>query len=187
MEFDVLLFGKRFWYGRSAERMPQRTETVVASFPPTEVAEMRRSLEDLRRLATDNGRHAECERLSSLMACMETAETVEVPIPVDVLQSVKWSLGLHSYRAGLSEESVRALNRLRHCIDQARPLTGPWPRVRDTLQDALREALSRPGAEGLTARDELLDLVRRFADIHRTATAADDVEQRRLQAEPPNP
>ncbi|MFC5245292.1 hypothetical protein [Streptomyces atrovirens] len=187
MEFDVLVFGEWFRYRRSAGGGPQRTETVVVRFPPMEMAGIRRALEDLRSMAAADGRHLEGERLSSLMECMETADTVAVPIPVDVLRSLKWSLELHDHRTGPGEESVRALNLLWHRVDQARPLAGPWPRVRDTLQDALREALSRPGAEGLTARDELLDLVRRFADMHRTATAADDVEQRRLQAEPPNP
>ncbi|MET9990082.1 hypothetical protein ABZ061_11055 [Streptomyces mutabilis] len=114
---------------------------------------------------------------------METAEAVAVTVPARTLQSVQWCLEAHAYRTELSADSVRAIDRLRQCIDQARPVTGPWPHVRDTLQDALREALSRPGAAGLAARDELLDLVRGFADVHRTATAADDVEQRRLQAE----
>nr|WP_143668556.1 hypothetical protein [Streptomyces sp. Alain-F2R5] len=118
---------------------------------------------------------------------METGEAVAVPVPARTLQSVQWCLEAHEYRTELSADSVRAIDRLRQCIDQARPVTGPWPHVRDTLQDALREALSRPGAAGLAARDELLDLVRGFADVHRTATAADDVEQRRLQAEPRNP
>jgi hypothetical protein len=35
----------------------------------------------------------------------------------------------------------------------------------------------------LAARDELLALLLGFADVHRTATTADDMEQRRLQME----
>ncbi|MFG2934474.1 hypothetical protein [Streptomyces sp. NPDC048282] len=45
------------------------------------------------------------------------------------------------------------------------------------------EALSRPGAEGLAARDERRAIIGRFTDAHRTATAADDAVQQRLQAE----
>ena len=70
---------------------------------------------------------------------------------------------------------------------RAHPTAADWPRVRDALQTALREALSRPGAQGLAARDELLDLIGRFADTHRTATAADDAAQQRLQAERAEP
>ncbi|MGW2518262.1 hypothetical protein ACWC09_14840 [Streptomyces sp. NPDC001617] len=71
----------------------------------------------------------------------------------------------------------------------AGPWTGPsdgdhpWPHVRDTLQNALRQALSRPGAEGLAARDGPLDVIRRFHDARATATAADDPDQRRAQDE----
>ncbi|MGW0605354.1 hypothetical protein [Streptomyces sp. NPDC002640] len=69
--------------------------------------------------------------------------------------------------------------------EEARPVTRPWQQVRDAVHGALREALSRPGRQGLAARDELLDVLRTFADVHRDATAADDEEQRRLQAARP--
>ncbi|MET9527429.1 hypothetical protein [Streptomyces coeruleorubidus] len=37
--------------------------------------------------------------------------------------------------------------------------------------------------QALAARDELLAFLLSFADVHRTATTADDMEQRRLQME----
>ncbi|MFD4142813.1 hypothetical protein [Streptomyces sp. NPDC058572] len=61
---------------------------------------------------------------------------------------------------------------------------GPWPVLRDALEDALRQALAHPGAEGLAARDELFAVISRFMDAHRHATRADDPEQQMLQAQP---
>ncbi|MDG4858715.1 hypothetical protein P8605_11225, partial [Streptomyces sp. T-3] len=77
-------------------------------------------------------------------------------------------------------------DRARHVIEyveQARLSSGPWPAPREALQAALRQALAQPGAEGLAARDELLDVVGRFVAVHKAATSADDAEQQRLQAE----
>ncbi|MBC9712846.1 hypothetical protein H9Y04_09700 [Streptomyces sp. TRM66268-LWL] len=88
-------------------------------------------------------------------------------------------------RAGDATETDTAaeVRRLIEHAQQARFTTGPWPAPREALQAALRQALAQPGAEGLAARDELLDVVGRFVAAHRTATRADDAEQQRLQAE----
>jgi hypothetical protein len=51
-------------------------------------------------------------------------------------------------------------------VEEGRVRRSVWPAVQEALRQATREALARPGAEGLAARDELLDAVRRFADLH---------------------
>ncbi|MFI0468293.1 hypothetical protein ACH347_29780 [Saccharopolyspora sp. 5N102] len=183
MEFDVLCFTDEFTGRRDDERFGPQPDTVAVSLPPREVAGMQRALES----RTAGLRWSNAELAASLIDRMNTAESVTVRIPIDELRRLKDLLSDLSYWSAESDDSVASLDNLRHHLDLARPVAGPWPRVRDILQDALGEALSRPGAEGLAARDELLDIVRRFADTHRTATAADDEEQRRLQAEQPEP
>jgi hypothetical protein len=183
IEFDVLFFVGKF---RSRldpydERGQWLADTVAVSLPAAEVGDIRRALEDLATSLP--GRYVVIGDIASLLAHLDKAEAATVQLPVHLADSLHWRL--QQYLSG--ENSARALNNLVHYIDLAHPVTGSWPRVRDTLQDALREALSRPGAEGLAARDELLDIARRFADTHRTATAADDMEQRRIQAERPEP
>ncbi|UUU44947.1 hypothetical protein [Streptomyces sp. NBC_00162] len=187
MEFNVGWFTPNAGPNRrdvwaAAER--RRPDAVAVSLPPAEVGDIRRALE---ALAGGAGYSGDAERAAAVIARMDEAEAVTVLLPADdkVLQSLLGQparCGVH-----VSEDSVQALDNLRRHLALARPVTGTWFRVRDTLQDALRETLSRPGAEGLAARDELIDVVSRFVDTYRTATAADDVEQCRLQAERPQP
>ncbi|WP_344571227.1 hypothetical protein [Streptomyces caniferus] len=184
MEFDVLCFGHALgsWPGADGGRRPP--DTIAVSLPPMEVGDMQRALGSL---AAGLSSRRDAELVASLMARINEAGAVTVQFPVDRVWSLQRLLRSPAYRGDLSEDSARALDNLNRHFDTARPVTGPWPQVRDALQDALRDALSRPGAGGLAARDELLDIVRRFVDTHRTATAADDVEQRRLQAERQEP
>ncbi|MYS19370.1 hypothetical protein GA0115240_10774 [Streptomyces sp. DvalAA-14] len=178
VEFDVLYFDL-IGYRPKARAAPPEPRTVAVSLPQTEAADIRRALDALAaglRWTTDIG------VVTSLAARMDEAEPVTVTLSEHEAQALQWVLRSPAEREGLAADCGPALDSLIGHLDRARPVTGPWLRVRDTLQDALGEALSRPGAEGLAARDELLDIVRRFADTHRTATAADDPEQRRLRA-----
>ncbi|MHB9756095.1 hypothetical protein ACYBSK_17100 [Streptomyces sp. BYX5S] len=177
-EFDVLCFESPL-RGRDT-RPGERQGTVALSVPAAEVADLRRALADLA--AAEEG-HPSLQALASLAARVDGAGEVTVPVPVDELRSLRWVLSSPVYRRNLSAASVRALDALCGHIDRARPVSGPAPQVRALLHEALSRALARPGAEGLAARDELLDMVSGFAAAYRTATAADDEEQRLLQAE----
>jgi len=159
--------------------------TVALELRPTEAGEIRRAVEGLRDVLSDWDRGP----LDALRTALDEADPTTVLLSASHAGSL-WHLFGESdrYRPTLDEDAVRALDHLaRHLAEHSRPVTGPWPHLRATLRTALREALTRPGAEGLAARDELLALVLGFAHAHRTATAADDEEQRRLQAERAEP
>ncbi|MEU6372103.1 hypothetical protein [Streptomyces sp. NPDC046909] len=159
-------------------------DLVALTLPPTEVGEIRRALDALGTGLDDWSRRA----VVSLTTGLDEADAVTVLLPADHAGSLWYLLGeADHWQRGLDDDSVRALESLAGHLERSRLVVGPLPHVRETLQTALHEALTRPGAEGLAARDELLGIVRRFADAHRTATAADDEEQRRLQAERTEP
>lgn len=159
--------------------------TIALELRPTEVGELRRAAEGLRDALSDWERGP----VDALRAALDEADPTTVLLSASHAGSLWYLLGESGrHKQALDEDSVRALDHLaRSLAEHSRPVTGPWPHVVETLRTALREALTRPGAEGLAARDELLALVLGFADAHRTATAADDEEQRRLQAERPEP
>lgn len=156
-----------------------RPDTVAVTLPASEVAGIREALDALRSAQPwrQNG-------FAAVRTGLDEADTVTLLLAADEVGSLLSDLMvIESWRSKIGDGAVRALRELHRHLERGRPVADTWPRVTDTLQAALREALSHPGAEGLAARDELLDIIGRFADAHRTATAADDAVQQRLQAE----
>jgi len=177
MQFDVVFVKDPSDYMAYAET----PNTLTVSLPSAEVGDMRRALEGL---AAGLDRLQGAAIVAALIARIDKAPTVNITLPVDhTLSALQSLLEDTGRRMRLSDDSAQALLNLRRHIDLARPVSGPWPRVRDTLQTALGEALSLPGAEGLAARDDLIEIISRFVGTHRTATAADDLDQCQLQAE----
>jgi hypothetical protein len=112
------------------------------------------------------------DEIMSLMTRLDEAGPVTVLLSAHEASSLRSLVSKVEFlRREFNPGAVGALEDLQGSLESAFPVSGPWPHVRDTLQTALREALSRPGAEALAARDELLDLIVRFAEAHRTATA----------------
>ncbi|MFJ3804207.1 hypothetical protein ACIPSJ_49015 [Streptomyces sp. NPDC090088] len=185
---DGTRFTVRGWFRLSGRRRHphepdtepgSRPDTVAVTLPASEVAGIRQALDALR-----SAQPWRRDGFATVRTGLDEADTVTVLLPADEAGSLLSALtGIESWRTKIGDDAVRALRELHHHLERGRPVADPWPRVRDTLQTALREALSRPGAEGLAARDELLAIIGRFADAHRTATAADDAVQQRLQAE----
>jgi hypothetical protein len=99
-----------------------------------------------------------------------------VIIPAEIAYELARELRKSPLR-GMREQSERRLDRLAEYIDEGRVLHGQWSALQDILGQALREALDRPGAEGIAARDDLLAMLRRFANIHQDATNPDDPGQ----------
>ncbi|MEV5844102.1 hypothetical protein AB0M32_19265 [Streptomyces sp. NPDC051985] len=156
-----------------------RTDTVAVSLLATELAGAQEALDALQ--SSSPWHRGE---LVALRTALDEAGTVTVLLPVDVASSLLSTLMvIESWRTKIGDDAVRALRDLYHRLEHGRLVADSSPRVTDTLRTAMGEALSHPGAEGLTARDELLALIDRFADAHRTATVADDAVQQRLQAE----
>ncbi|MFF7983110.1 hypothetical protein ACFZDK_29000 [Streptomyces sp. NPDC007901] len=179
----VPLPGRRRFREEPDTETGSRTDTVAVSLPATEVAGTREALDALQ--ASSSWPRSE---LVALRKALDEAGTVTVLLPVDVASSLLSTLmAIESWRTKIGDDAVHALRDLYHRLEHGRLVADSSPRVADTLRTALREALSRPGAEGLAARDELLDVIGRFADAHRTATAADDAVQQRLQAERAEP
>ncbi|MGC9539783.1 hypothetical protein [Streptomyces sp. UG1] len=183
-EFDVVGWsahrygGTRPWDEDTEWPGPPRDVAVV--LPLAEAGEIRRALDALRAgyLRPDQ------TDASVLIEALDAVGTVTVTLPAATANTLHYTVSaLGPWTKELDEETVRVLGTLARYLGMSQPVAGPWPHVRDTLQDALRGALSRPGAEGLAARDELLAVLRGFADAHATATAADDARQRELQAE----
>jgi hypothetical protein len=186
-EFDVVGWDRRYQSRRFREEQAGKgaplPDLVAVPLPPGQVAGVRLALD-----AWQAARPWWPDALEALRTGLDEAGPVTVLLPVDAAGSLHLALeGIEGWGRDIGEDSVRILGDLRDHLARAHSTAADWPRVRDTLQTALREALSRPGAEGLAARDELLDLVARFADTHRTATAADDALQQRLQAERTEP
>jgi len=184
MEFAVAGWS-RDRSGGARGALDRETGTIALELRPTEVGEIRRAVEGLR----DDLGDWERGPVDALRTALDEADPTTVLLSASHAGSLWYLLGESGrHQRALDEDSVRSLDHLARCLaEHSRPVTGPWPHVRETLRTALREALTRPGAEGLAARDELLALVLGFADAHRTATAADDEEQRRLQAERAEP
>ncbi|MFC8096859.1 hypothetical protein [Streptomyces sp. NPDC057301] len=156
-------------------------QDITVALPSAQVGEIRRALDTL---GAHFSRPERTERVSALLAGLDAVDTVTVTLPAATARDLHYALSaIGPLTEGLDGDTVRVAGDLARHLAVAHPAGGPWPHVRETVQDALREALSRPGAEGLAARDELLALLGRFAGAHRTATAADDAEQGRLQAE----
>ncbi|NYV72875.1 hypothetical protein [Streptomyces sp. UH6] len=183
VEFDVVGFDRGPWRPTRAGAGRQDAESVAVSMPPEDLVRVRHALDTLLRAAADDAGGRDRERLASLRDHLDATGTVRVTLPEAVLRPALGALRWHPHRARIGEEPMRALDGFGDHVEQARPVTSPWQEVLDTLRGALREALSRPGRQGLLARDELLGQLRAFADVHRGVTAADDREQRRLQAE----
>ncbi|WP_369244322.1 hypothetical protein [Streptomyces sp. R41] len=153
-------------------------EALSVTLPVAEAGQLRQALLDTMGRLGDPFR---TEELADLAAAIDAADGVRVLLPV--LQATHLPSELRGNRYGEPDEEVSPeLNRLAELIEQGQFTSGRWQSVRQPLRDALRDALSLPGAEGLAARDELLDVVERFARAHRSATRADDTEQQRLQA-----
>ncbi|KUL43490.1 hypothetical protein [Streptomyces regalis] len=184
-EFDVV-----GWSGHAPggslrrEKDPERAgpaQDVTVALPLVEVGEIRRALDALRAHLP---RPEQTARISALIAALDAVDTVTVALPAATAGALHHTLSvIGPWTEGLDDDTARVVGDLARYVGMSQPGAGPWRHVRGTLQDALREALSRPGAEGLAARDELLTVLRRFTDAHAAATAADDAEQRRLQAE----
>ncbi|MFJ7076849.1 hypothetical protein [Streptomyces sp. NPDC098781] len=154
---------------------------VAVTLPLVEVGEIRRALD---ALSAHLVRPEQTARVTALIAGLDAIGTVTVTLPEATATALRFTTSLVGDRTeGLDGGTVHAIGALTRYLGSTQPVAGPWPRVRATLRDALREALSLPGAEGLAARDELLAVLRGFADAHATATAADDAQQRDLQAE----
>ena len=185
---DGTPFTVRGWFRLSGRRRfpdepdtdpGSRSDTVAVTLPASEVAGIREALDDLR-----SAQPWRQDGFAAVRTALGEADTVTVLLAADVASSLLSTLmAIESWRTEIGDDAVRALRDLYHRLEHGRLVADSSPRVTDTLRTALREALSHPGAEGLTARDELLDVIGRFADAHRTATAADDAVQQRLQAE----
>ncbi|WP_199550121.1 hypothetical protein [Streptomyces sp. N35] len=187
-EFDVLDFCPQDADpdGPSAEQaavelaLARGTRAVIVSIPACAADQVRETLAEVLGRGTRQGSWSNASL--RFVAHRVDAATVEVALPASVYER---ALGALERAGGHTLDAARRdpIQRLVGLAQQARLSTGPWPAPREALQAALRQALARPGAEGLAARDELLDVVGRFVAAHRTATRADDAEQRRLQAE----
>ncbi|MFF9803646.1 hypothetical protein ACF1G5_00695 [Streptomyces coeruleorubidus] len=184
-EFDVMGWSSpsstrsRRWE-KDRERAGRPQDLTVA-LPLVEVGEIRRALDALRAHLPWPEKVAP---VTALIEALDAEDAVRVTLPAATVSALHHTVSMIGpWTDWLDGDTVRLAGVLSGHLSRAQPSVGPWPHVRDTLQDALREALSRPGAEGLAARDELLALLLSFADVHRTATTADDREQGRLQME----
>ncbi|GAA3788654.1 hypothetical protein ACFS5L_15885 [Streptomyces phyllanthi] len=154
-------------------------ESLTVTLPVAEAGRLRTALLDEIAREGDSFR---AEELVELAAALDEADGVRVLLSVLQATDLPGELRRGRYSAPDQEVSPE-LDRLAALIEQSRFSSGPWQSLRQTLQDTLRAALAHPGAQGLAARDELLELLARFAWAHRGATRADDTEQQRLQAE----
>ncbi|MGW4033201.1 hypothetical protein ACWEFL_28555 [Streptomyces sp. NPDC004838] len=187
VEFDVV--GWRRDFGLSHGVWERDEDLVVAvPLPLNRVGDFRRALDELG----DGWRWHEDE-ITALKVQLDEMNPTIVLLSAEAADALRFALDRTARRRERSDEGRdQVLEDLHASLNRAYPVSGPWPLVRDALHTALREALSGPGAQGLAARDELLDLISRFAETHRTATASDDADQLRLQAErtapePPDP
>ncbi|MFJ8595162.1 hypothetical protein [Streptomyces sp. NPDC093598] len=156
-------------------------QDLTVALPVVEVGEIRRALDALR---ARSDRPRQTAAIAALIEGLDAMGTVPVTLPTATADALHHAVSVIGYwTEGLEGDTLGVAGDLCRYLSSSQPTVGPWPHIRDTLQDALREALSRPGAEGLAARDELLALLRGFTDAHRTATRADDREQGRLQME----
>ncbi|MEU1936522.1 hypothetical protein ACH49O_24970 [Streptomyces coeruleorubidus] len=184
-EFDVMGWSSPS-YPRSRRRekdheRPGPPQDLTIALPLAEVGEIRRALDAMQaRLPWPE----KAAPVTALIEALDAEDPVRVTLPAATVSALHHTVSMIGpWTDWLDGDTVRLAGVLSRHLSRAQPSVGPWPHVRDTLQDALREALSRPGAEGLAARDELLAFLLTFADVHRTATTADDMEQRRLQME----
>jgi hypothetical protein len=187
LEFDVVGWDRTYQSRRFREERERETvalpDMVAVPLPPGEVAGIRQALDAWQAL-----RPWWPDAIAALRTGLDEAGPVTVMLSADAASSLQSALeGIDGWSGQIGENSLRVLRDLRDHLDRGHSAPDTWPLVRDTLRTALREALSRPGAEGLAARDELLDVIGRFADAHRTATAADDAVQQRLQTERAEP
>ncbi|GAA2420461.1 hypothetical protein GCM10010255_70900 [Streptomyces coeruleofuscus] len=184
-EFDVM-----GWISPSHPRSRRREkdrerdgppQDLTMALPLAEVDEIRRALDAMQaRLPWPE----KVAPITALIEALDAEDAVRVTLPAATVSSLHHTVSMiGAWTDWLDGDTLRLAGVLSGHLSRAQPSVGPWPHVQDTLQDALREALSRPGAEGLAARDELLAFLLSFADVHRTATTADDREQRRLQME----
>ncbi|MER7173256.1 hypothetical protein [Streptomyces mesophilus] len=172
--------------GPSAEQaaaelaLARGTRAVIVSIPACEADRVRETLAEV--LGRRNRQGSSSNGSLRFVADRVDAATVEMVLPASLYERALGALE----RAGAHSADAARRDPIQHLLELAgagaRLSNGPWPAPREALQAALRQALDRPGAEGLAARDELLDVVGRFVEVHRTATRADDAEQRRLQA-----
>ena len=154
--------------------------TVMVALEPAEAGTLRGALDDL---AEAEGPPGPDDAVAPLAARFDAIAAPRLFLSADeAARAVPELRRAAGTSRPLPEEARRSLDELAHRVERGRIVPGPWPAVRATLEDALREALARPGADGLAARDELLAMVGRFIDAHREATRADDAEQRRIEA-----
>ncbi|GHG88065.1 hypothetical protein [Streptomyces lanatus] len=183
-EFDVTGWSPRFFAGpRRWDEDPGPAgppQDVAVALPLAEVGEIRQALDTLRTHHLHPDRTAQA---SALIDALDAIGTVTVTLPTATANTLYYTLStIGPWTEDLDEDTVRTVDALTRHLDLSHPVAGSWPHVRETLHHALHEALSLPGPEGLTARDDLLDVLRRFTDAHGTAVAAGDAEQGRLQA-----
>ncbi|GHD07551.1 hypothetical protein GCM10010313_26840 [Streptomyces violarus] len=183
-EFDVV-----GWSSPSSRRSGWREEDgerngpqyLTVALPVAEVGEIRRALDALH---AHSDRPRQTAAIAALIEALDAVDTVPVTLPAASAKALHHAVSVIGYwTKGLEGDTLRVAGDLCRYLSRSQPTIGPWPHIRDALQDSLREALSRPGAEGLAARDELLAVLRSFTHAHQTATRADDTEQRRLQME----
>jgi hypothetical protein len=183
---------RREWPHQTERRLREEPQRIVAAFAekgagredvtlllPT--ADLGVLLQDIRDAVPYCFDPAGAELLKGLAQRIDEAAPTPVALPAELGYRLAQELRMSPLR-GIREESNTRLVLLARLIEDGRPLSGAWPAVRQTLGQALHEALARPGAEGIAARDELLAMVRHFADLHQDATHPDDTEQQRIQA-----
>ncbi|MDG4857747.1 hypothetical protein P8605_06180 [Streptomyces sp. T-3] len=152
------------------QQCAQANSTVLVPLSPAFAPQQ--YIEELRSVAQQS--QYEKRELYQLADLIEQAPARAISLPSQIALSMRQCL-----LADLNQSRVGAA--LAACFDQARPAPAKNPRVHDTLRAALQEALSFPGQTGLAARDELLEQLRGFVAMHRTATNLLDIEQQRLQ------
>ncbi|MFF8848020.1 hypothetical protein ACF08N_35850 [Streptomyces sp. NPDC015127] len=183
---------RREWPSQTEQRLREEPQRIAAAFAdkgagrgdmtlslPT--ADLGDLLQDIRDAVPYCFEPAGAELLKGLAQRIDEAAPTPVVLPAELDYQLAQELRTSPLR-GIREESNTRLDLLARLIEDGRPLSGAWPAVRETLGQALHEALARPGAEGIAARDELLAMVRHFADLHQDATHPDDTEQQRIQA-----
>ncbi|MGA5451886.1 hypothetical protein ACPCVO_35155 [Streptomyces umbrinus] len=150
---------------------------AAVTLPAIEVAELHTALSDLAHTAPPSPA-ATLHHLQNRL----TAAQVILRLPLRDLYALE-RLPVALRNQGRDDGTAESrLQRFLQHAGQGWLTTGTWPALRDALADALRLALTQPGAEGLAARDDLLAVVTQFVEAHRQATNADDTEQQRLQA-----